>query len=193
MQYCPICADFSAGATVCGRCLATPPAYACVIGAFLYAEPFDQLVHDLKYGHQLRIARWFGTELISRLRDRPDAWHEIDAILPMPLHSARMKTRGFNQSLEIARPLADALNKPLAPTIAWRNRDTPPQAALSREDRQHNMRNAFECRSDLAGKTVLIIDDVLTTGSSANELARVLRLHGARRVIVACAARTHHH
>lgn len=192
-QCCPTCADFSASATVCGHCLTTPPAYAGVVSAFLYAEPIDQLVHDLKYGHQLRIARWFGIELVSRLLERPEVWRTIDVIVPLPLHPARMKTRGFNQSLEIARPLARALNKPLLATIAWRNRDTPPQATLSRQDRQHNMRNAFECQRDLTGKTILIIDDVLTTGSSVDELARVLRLHGAAQVFVACAARTHHH
>lgn len=190
---CPQCADFSAAGVLCGRCISEPPAFDQVISPFLYAEPMNQLIHGLKYQHQLRLSRWLGSQLLLALQLQKAPGHKPDAILPLPLHPARMKSRGFNQAMEIARPIARALHAPLHPLAVCRIRDTEPQATLPREERQRNIRGAFECREDYSGKTVLVIDDVLTTGSSANELARVLKLHGARQVIVGVAARTHHH
>lgn len=190
-QRCPRCADFSAGATICGRCVAAPPAFDGVFSPFLYAEPVDQLVHAFKYQHQLRLAGWLGKQLLDCLQANGVARDNIDAIIPLPLHPSRMKTRGFNQAVEISRPIAAAWHSPIDCSLAIRIRDTLPQANLTREERRRNIDGAFECQADLSGKSLLIIDDVLTTGSSANELARVLKLHGARRVIVGITARTH--
>lgn len=191
-QRCPRCADFSAAGAICGRCQITPPAFDGVISPWLYAEPVDQLIQALKYRHQLHLAAWFGQQLLATLSARPAAIARFDAIVPLPLHAARMKTRGFNQSLEIARPIARGLGTPLLRFAASRVRDTAPQAGLPREERQRNMEGAFECHADLAGQAILVIDDVLTTGTSAHELARILKIHGAREVWVAAAARTLH-
>lgn len=190
--HCPRCADFSAAGIICGRCQSTPPAFDGVISPWLYAEPVDQLVQALKYRHQLHLAPWFGRQLLTTLKARTPTLGKIDVIVPLPLHPARMKTRGFNQALEIARPIARELGKPLLRFAASRVRDTAPQAGLPRDERQRNMQGAFECHTDLSGQAVLVIDDVLTTGSSAHELARTLKIHGAREVWVAAAARTQH-
>lgn len=189
---CPQCADFSAAAILCGQCISTPPAFDAVISPYLYAEPMDQLIHQFKYQHQLRLASWFGQELYRAIEKRAQAMTEFDCIVPLALHPARMKTRGFNQAHEIARAVARQSALPLRPHALLRTRDTAQQASLSREDRRRNMSGAFECREDFAGKTVLLLDDVLTTGSSAGEVARVLKLHGATRVVVAVVARTQH-
>lgn len=192
LDCCPCCADFSAAGVTCGRCLTAPPAFDRVIGAFLYAEPVDRLIQSLKYGHQLYLAHWFGTRLLAALHLEQPLLHTIDAVIALPLHPARLKKRGFNQAVEIARPVARALHRPLHLFAATRVRDTAPQAGLPRAERQRNMSDAFECGIDVTGQTLLLIDDVLTTGSSAHELARILKMHGASRVIVAVAARTHH-
>lgn len=188
---CPRCADFSAAGLLCGRCLTSPPAFDRVLSPFVYAEPVDVLIQALKYRHRLHLARWFGRQLAATLAADP-AGERFDAILPLPLHPARLKHRGFNQAIEIARPLARSLGRPLSRRAAVRVRDTAPQAALPREDRRRNLVGAFECVADFKDQAILVVDDVLTTGSSADELARVLKLHGARRVVVAAAARTLH-
>jgi len=170
-----------------------PPAFDTVIAPFLYADPIDRLVQSLKYGHQLWLAGWFGERIAMRLTASTEPVGRFDAIVPLPLHPARMRSRGFNQAMEIVRPIARRLKLPIINEAAFRIRDTLPQADLSRDERHQNIRNAFECRADFGGKSLLVIDDVLTTGSSASELSRVLKLHGAKQVFVAVAARTHHH
>ena len=189
IKSCPRCADYSPSGTLCGHCVISAPAFDRVISPYLYAEPADQLVHALKYGHQLRLAPWLGQQMLQVIAD---SGLRYNAIVPLPLHAARMKTRGFNQSMEIARPIARMLGIPLLKHAVTRIRDTAPQASLTREDRQHNIRGAFECTTDLAHQSILVIDDVLTTGSSADELARILKIHGAEDVTVATATRTQH-
>jgi len=100
----------------------------------------------------------------------------------VPLSARRLQQRGFNQSVEIARPLAQQLGIPLELKNIHRQRDTTPQTSLPWKERAKNIRHAFECRIDLAGKTVLVVDDVMTTGATLNELARTLKAHGAVRV-----------
>jgi ComF family protein len=193
LSTCPRCADFSAAGVLCGRCLSDPPSFDGVISPFLYAEPMDRLIQGLKYQHQLHLARWLGKQILAALQARVALAGAFHAVLPLPLHPARMKGRGFNQAMEVARPIAGVLNLPQHGLTVSRCRDTAPQASLPRQARQDNMRGAFECNADYSGKTLLVIDDVLTTGSSAGELARVLKLHGARQVFIGIAARTHHH
>jgi len=111
-------------------------------------------------------------------------------MIPLPLSAQRMKERGFNQAQEIARPLARQYGVPLLAESCVRVRDSAPQASLPWKERQANIRHAFECRIDLTGKRVAVIDDVMTTGATLNEFARVLKLHGAVWVENWVAART---
>lgn len=183
-QRCPLCADRTTHGERCGACLKNPPAFARTLAAYRYDFPLDRIIHALKYGHQLAVADWCAGRLA------PLAGHErFDRILPLPLHDERLRQRGFNQSGEIAKALGRRLNLPADLTSLARTRATPPQADLPHKERLRNVRGAFECRTDLTGQHLLLVDDVMTTGATANEGARVLKLHGAASVTVAVVAR----
>jgi len=185
---CPQCGEQTTYGERCGSCLNDPPHFSSTRALFRYDFPADRLIHALKYGHQLAVARWLGERLGDLL-----ARHPCDLVLPLPLHPERLRERGFNQSAEIARPLARALGKPLALETLLRTRATPPQADLALKDRARNVRGAFECIEEISGKCILLVDDVMTSGATLNEAARILKLHGASRVDVAVAARALKH
>jgi ComF family protein len=114
----------------------------------------------------------------------------VDAIVPMPLAPGRLAERGFNQALEIARPVARRTGIPLLPHACRKVVETAPQAALPWIERAKNVRRAFVCDAGLRGKRIAVVDDVLTTGATLNELARVLRKAGAREISGWVVART---
>ena len=116
-----------------------------------------------------------------------------DFIVPMPLHPAKLRERGFNQALEIARRVSEKCGIPLLPGACKRIKDTASQAGLPWKEREKNIRGAFTCETDLAGKHIAVLDDVMTTGATLNELAKVLRKHGATRVSGWVVARTLSH
>ena len=114
----------------------------------------------------------------------------VDLIIPLPLHGERLRERGFNQALELARPIARHLRCPIATTVCQRIRHTAAQADLPWKERAKNMRGAFHCSDDLSGQRILLVDDVMTTGATLDECARTLKLHGATSVTLAVVART---
>lgn len=118
---------------------------------------------------------------------------EMQLIIPLPLHADRLRERGFNQSAELARAIGKHLKLTVDHSIAFRNRATPPQAEQPLKERHKNVRGAFECRADLSGKNIILVDDVMTTGATVNECSRVLRLHGATEISVVVAARALKH
>lgn len=185
---CPQCADVSAGHTVCPDCLNDPPAFDASIAAWPYAFPVDHLVQALKFRHGLQLAPWFADHL-ARLIGHGSGL--LDAIVPMPLHPARLAERGYDQAIEIARPLARRLDRPLLVDACRRTRETQQQATLDRASRRENLVGAFRCDRDMAGQTILLVDDVMTTGASAHAAALALKQAGAARVLVAVVARTH--
>jgi len=182
---CPRCTLPSPTGEVCGRCQKHPPHFDRMIAAFPYAFPIDRLVQQLKYGHQLALASWLGEQLAEQCEGI-----EANLIIPMPLHPERMAERGFNQSVEIARPVARRLGKTIAFHACQRTRPTSPQEGLSLLQRRRNLKHAFACPTELTGLDILLVDDVATTGASADECARTLKLHGATTVTVAVVART---
>ncbi|WP_310450321.1 ComF family protein [Sulfuritalea sp.] len=176
-ERCPLCALPTPGAAVCGACLKQAPHFDATQAVFRYEFPLDRLIQSLKYAHRLASANFLGRALAQLAAPlRPDL------VLPVPLAPARLAERGFNQALELARPLARALGVPLELSRIHRRRDTAPQASLPWKERKRNIRRAFECEIDLTGKTVLVVDDVMTTGATLDELARTLKAHGATRV-----------
>jgi ComF family protein len=184
---CPQCAEQTTHGERCGACLQSPPHFDRAVAAYRYDFPVDRIVQALKYGHQLAVAGWLAQALATRL----PAGNAL--IVALPLHRERLRERGFNQSWEIAQALGKRLQQPVDGSSLLRTRATPPQAELPWPERQRNVRGAFECTADLSGREILLIDDVMTTGATVNEAARVLKLHGASRVTVAVAARALKH
>ena len=185
LPVCPRCALPTSHGEVCGRCLAKPPHYDATLAAFRYAFPMDKLVQSFKYGHRLALADYFGHHL-ALLSENELA----DLIIPLPLHPLRLRERGFNQALELARPVGKACRIPIDARSCRRIRRTAMQADLPWRERARNVRGAFHCESDFTGKRLLLIDDVMTTGASLDELARTVKLHGAVRVVLLVVART---
>jgi len=188
---CPQCAMPSAANTPCGACQRRPPHFDATHAALRYAFPANCLIQSLKYNARLPVAVLLAELLLEHQRTAGAPLP--DAFVPMPLHPARLATRGYNQAVEITRHIARALQRPMLASTAVRLRDTPPQAGLPLERRRANLRHAFACdgRNDsIAGLSVVVIDDVMTTGASLNELARVLKRAGAARVENWIAART---
>lgn len=181
---CPVCALPTPGGEVCGHCLKRPPHFERTIAAFGYAFPVDRMIQALKYGERLALAPAFAERLAQRIE------HPPDLILPMPLHPLRLRERGFNQSLELARNLARKLERPLLIDAAQRVRDTAPQAGLRWKERKRNMRDAFACNMALRGQHVAMVDDVMTSGATLDELARTLRRAGAGEISAWVVART---
>ena len=181
---CPRCALPTPMGETCGHCLAKPPHYDAARATYRYDFPLDKLVQSFKYGHRLSLSKFLGKQLAALTQDQT-----ADLIIPLPLHPKRLRERGFNQALELARPLSKALRIPIDATSCSRTRNTPAQANLAWREREKNIRGAFHCSTDFSGKQLILIDDVMTTGASLNECARTLKLHGASSVTVLVLAR----
>jgi ComF family protein len=179
-----ICAVPLPSGSFCGSCLDSPPRFERVEAALLYEYPLDALIHAYKYGGRLALAGPLGRALAQNVA------RDVDVIVPMPLARGRLAERGFNQSLEIARVVAADTRIALLPDACRKVAETPPQAALPWKERARNVRRAFVCDADLAGRKVAVVDDVLTTGATLNELARVLLRAGAGSVRGWVVART---
>ena len=171
----------------CANCRARGPAFDRAFAPYRYEFPLIELVHRLKYGGQIAIARILGTVLAHRVAELgPPA---VDALVPVPLHPSREARRGYNQAGEIARFAGEILALPVLDRVALRVRATEEQAALPAIVRRVNVSGAFEALAGCVPPAVAIVDDVLTTGSTADALAVALKRAGCRRVEVWAVAR----
>jgi ComF family protein len=186
-ELCPRCALASPGGAVCGRCLTQPPAYDATSAALAYAFPADVLVQALKFHGELALAPVLGDLLARSISER------ADCIVPVPLSGERLRSRGYNQSLEIARRVAALTGARLAPGLCERRRDTATQMDLPLEERAKNVRGAFHCPGIIGSATVAVLDDVMTTGATLDEIAATLKRAGATRVVNWVVARTAAH
>ncbi len=185
---CPRCALPSPAGALCGRCLAQRPHYDRTSAALAYDFPADVIVHALKFRGELALAPLLGRFLQEAIQgEAPEA---IMLIVPVPLSAERLRSRGFNQAVEIARPLARAAGKRVELDLLVRARDTPPQFDLPWADRQRNVRGAFAVKKPLIGANVAVVDDVMTTGATLDEIAATLKAAGAERVVNWVVART---
>ena len=192
---CPRCANPCAprdAARSCGRCQAERPAFDATVVAADYAAPLDQLVLQLKFGAALSLAPWCAQMLAEAVRRRR---MELPNVLcPVPLGRTRLAGRGYNQALEIARPLAHGLNIPLHARLAVRALDTPAQSRLTPAERRANLRHAFIVAPDalamVRGQHIGVVDDVMTSGQTLHELAAMFKRFGAARVSNFVFART---
>ncbi len=185
--HCPRCGFPSGTAALCARCRAQPPPYDRCHAAFPYAPPVSRFIGDLKFRAKLNRARLLGSCLVESLASA--GVRRPDVLVPIPLHPERLRQRGYNQALEIARILSAAFQLPLDARSCQRIRNTRPQVGLDEEARRRNVRGAFAVRGR-PGRHLALLDDVITTGSTAAELARALRQAGAERVDLWAVART---
>ncbi len=186
---CRRCALPIPAGDLCGQCQRSPPTFDQALVPLLYQAPVDFLVQELKFHGRLAVARLFSDLLGEALEYWPEAFR-AECIIPIPLHPRRLRERGFNQALELARPLAKRFQIPLLSEGVRRTRSTPAQSTLDLPTRQANVRGAFALSHSLSFRRVAIIDDVITTGSTLNELAQVLRQAGAQEIQVWACART---
>jgi ComF family protein len=191
---CQRCANPTDGANLCGQCLSDPPAFDATLAAVDYATPVEQLVLQLKFGGKLAVAPWCARVLRDVLLEQPQ-FSLPDVICPVPLGQKRLVERGFNQSLEIARPLAAMLGIALDARLAWRVKETLPQSSLAPNERAGNIRQAFTLSpgASVQGKHIGIVDDVMTSGHTAQSLSAMLKRFGAARVSMIVFARTPPH
>ncbi len=184
---CPRCALPSPGAAVCGACLARPPPYVAALAAWAYVFPVDRLLQEFKYGGRLALAEPLALALCAALAARETP--VPDCLAAIPLAPRRQRARGFNHAREIASRVGGAIGVPLAGGLR-RMRETPPQAGLRFAERAANVSGAFVADGDFAGKSVAIVDDVMTTGATLASAARALLAAGALRVEAWAVART---
>jgi ComF family protein len=185
---CPRCAmPLTRAQMGCGHCGARPAGFDAAFAPLRYEFPLVELIHRLKYGGQIAIARILGIVLAHRLLERGPP--QVDALVPVPLHAAREARRGYNQALEIARFAGGILNLPVLDRLALRLRATEEQAALPASVRRANVSGAFEALAGCAPASVAIVDDVLTTGATADALAQALKRAGSRHVAIWAVAR----
>lgn len=176
--------DFGEGVR-CGACLSTPPHYDRARAAVAYDDQIAQIVIAFKHGDRTDLtpglSRWM-------LRVGAELLRDADLILPVPLHRRRLFARRYNQSALLAQPLAAAYGVPVAGDLLRRQRNTPTQGHLSASARRRNVEGAFRTtevgKRRIPGKRILLIDDVMTTGATANAIARRLKRDGAAAVDV---------
>ena len=180
--FCPKCGEPAPAIEgFCGPCRKDEYAFDFARSALLFTQTLREIIHHLKYADRVSLAKPLGAFL------KECHVHEGfsgNLVIPVPLHRSRERTRGFNQ----AELIAAGLDVPVASRILRRRKDTPSQTGLSRGERRRNLAGAFEVRGKVSG-TVIVVDDVYTTGSTMNEIARTLKRAGAGRVEVLTVAR----
>jgi len=181
----PLPAETASG-SICGRCQKKPPTFDSSYSLFVYEQPAVWLIQQLKFNDRLVHARLLGSMLAREVQKGGEL---PQCIIPVPLFRHRLRQRGFNQSVELAKPVSKLNGLPLELNLVARMRPTEPQTGLDAKQRRKNIKGAFRVPGVIPYQTVAIIDDVVTTGSTVNELARVLKRAGVRNVVVWSVAR----
>jgi len=180
---CPRCAaplPPDADDRLCGNCIRSLPAWDAAKSPLTYAYPLDRLIQRFKFEGDLAAGRMLGGLLAEYLAAGGDT--ELDCILPVPLHPARLRERGFNQAAELARPVGRRLGIPLRLDLCERVRATEVQSKLDAAERKKNLKDAFVAKGSVDGAQVAVLDDVVTTGATIEALTKVLKEAGAVRV-----------
>ncbi len=186
-QHCALPIPPGSHSQVCGQCLDSPPPSYRAHVPYIYAAPLDALITGLKFRQQLHCARLLGGLLAQHLRENLHPCPEC--IVPVPLHPSRLRERGYNQALELARPLAHTLGIKLEKNLVQRVRPTRPQTDLKLASRAANLRKAFRINSLVAYKHIAIVDDVITSGHTVNALVNEFCRLGVEKVEVWAIAR----
>lgn len=177
--------------SICGECQTKSPAWHHLMCPFSYSPPVDYLIHQLKYRHNLVAGQVMGSLLAMHVKLQYGSKSPLpEFIIPVPLHRNRLKERGYNQALELANHISDLLLVPLDTRVCRRIRDTSAQQSLMRSDRKTNIKGAFSLDKNVSGCHIALVDDVVTTGSTINEISQLLMEAGTRTIDVFCVART---
>lgn len=187
VQRCPVCAEREPTARICGRCLRQPPAFDATLVLCDYRYPLNRYLHSLKYQHRPELVSALANELGRRLQQQQRL---PQAVIPVPLYQRRQRQRGFNQAVLLSRQLGRLLGIPVMDDVFVRSRDTASQSSLDVDQRRKNLRRAFKRVKPMAYRHVAVCDDVVTTGATANELARELRRAGCEEIEVWAVAKT---
>lgn len=178
--------------SVCENCQIAPPIYNETLSPFIYTAAIRYLIIGLKFNKQLLYAHLLGTLLADAVQDHYSLQDLPEFLLPVPLHKNRVRRRGFNQSVEISRIVSQRLQIPILSRHLIKTHATAPQAELSAQQRQENLRQSFQIRDKIPNARIAIIDDVITTGSTMNEVTQIVRKSGIKKSIYAWScARTH--
>lgn len=176
--------------TICGTCLKRPLPFHSLYVLFFYTEIIKKLITGLKFQQRLIYAHILGTLLAEKISSHYQNKMLPDIIIPVPLHKKRLYERGFNQVIELARPISKKLNIPIGYRKCKRVINTAAQSNLPAKQRPNNVKNAFVAHQDLAHKHIALLDDVMTTGHTLIEMSRALYYVGVKRIDVWCCART---
>ncbi len=187
---CLRCAMPLESAQICGRCLMQPPVSAHSFSLYRYQAAIKRCITSFKFHQQLQFADFFASRMQQQIALREDL---PDSLIPIPLHPLRLRQRGFNQAHEIARRLAQSLKLQCQPGLLQRVRYTRSQSQLSFKQRGQNLRRAFSCCTETVPAHIAIIDDVMTSGHTSAEAAKVLQQHGAETIEVWTIARAISH
>tara|TARA_R110002126_G_scaffold1177_1_gene6981 strand:- start:1499 stop:2203 length:705 start_codon:yes stop_codon:yes gene_type:complete len=166
---------------LCGHCIKNKPALDHVFASYRFEEPLRTLLHDFKYRESLHLAK-FLSSIMGEI-------HQTECLIPVPSHKKRLRQRGFNHAVILAQHLAKKIQRPCLRSHIQKIKNTPSQAKLDASERRRNLQNAFQIKT-LPYQHVTLIDDLITTGSTANELALQLKAQGVARVDLWCVAKT---
>jgi ComF family protein len=191
---CPVCGIPFTGVGSnhpCGHCITHPPHFDAAHANFLYEGPIRKLIHAFKYSRSIHLRYPLALLTAEGLKTALSE-HAPHLIVPIPLHKSRLRQRGFNQAVLLGNEISQQLSLPMLPDAMARTRQTEPQITLSAAERRVNVKGAFSVRKHeaIAGKRILLLDDVMTTGSTMDECARELKKAGAAAVIAVTTART---
>lgn len=174
----------------CGKCLRLPPAFDVTYVLFYYEPPITRLILNLKFQQALNNAEALGNLLAKQIQHNWYATQSLpQAIFPVPLHKKRLRERGFNQALELARPIARQLNLPIDYQSCIRTKPTLAQARLPANKRKNNLRHAFQMVRSIPYSYIAVIDDIMTTGTTLHIFCKTLKKQGVKKIDVWCVAR----
>jgi len=187
--HCPVCSLPFSGTSnsshLCGRCIKQPPAYTKVYAVGLYDQSLRRAIHQLKFNRKVGLDRPLGKLLEQTIASDLS----VDLVVPVPLHRKRLQQRSYNQALLLAREFAGIRKLPVAEDLLVKVSETESQQGLSAKERVKNRQGAFALQGDVSGMTILLIDDVMTTGATVESCSQVLLAAGAGAVYVAVVGR----
>lgn len=172
----------------CGQCLQRSPSFNQTLALFRYEDPIDKFIVQLKFYHKFLYIKLLSELMIECLQTMQ--WDFIpELIIPMPLHKQRLRERGYNQALELAKPLSKSLHIPIDIENCQRIKATLAQTSLPFEERKRNVKNAFDINQSFKAKSVMLIDDVITSGETCQSFSLALKQAGVEKIMLCCVAR----